>query len=388
MRFKQWIENSEHTILESKQDIANLGYPMIVAKLFYKKFGKYAHLFARWYRDYRTNDPTDNWFNWVHQNFRTTSLPDLIELHQATDSPENYMKTLEKLDLSIDDNENVYDDTYLQEQRKALEEQIEDKMFSDGFFSYYSLINDFLSNKITNIAPYKDLSFFEAQQKYDKKTIFQDQKPLKTYNNGFRWIDAGKRCTLLGGLMKNCGSAGVMSFDQDRTMIALFDSENKPHVVVTYSPNEKRISGDEGIAGTEVKSKYHRYILDLSKFLGATFDFQKSKSRSLGTKYQLQGKVSGFRKLPGKDLYNDYFTFMYGQQPYYSNSYVAVSKQDADKVQQALKSGQLILRNKQRSVVRMIFNNYNQDDLKQFGIQYTPISQFGVSNSPTHVTTQ
>jgi len=374
MNFKRFFEQS--LITESKQEIMNLGYPPIMAKLFFKRFGRNAYLIAKWYRDYRTHDPTENWFNWVHDGlwansrFRIT-LPDMIKLYQATDSPENYIKALEKLDLSID-NKEYYNDYYLQEQRQLLEKQIENKMFSETFFVYYSLINDVTSGKLRNVAPYKNLKFWEAQHKYDQKNIFQEKQPLKIYNNGFRWIDVGKKCTLVGHLMKNCGSAGVMSSDENRTMIALFDPENKPHVVVTYSPNQKRISGDEGVASTEVKVKYHRYILDLAQFLGANFD---AKSKSLGIKYKLKDKATNIRKIKSGH-FDQYFTFNVGPQVYYTDSHSVVSKQDLEKIKQALATKQINLINKQKSLIAMMFNYHNKEDLIRFGVNYIPINQF------------
>jgi len=369
MNFKRFFEQS--LITESKQEIMNLGYPPIMAKLFFKRFGRNAYLIAKWYRDYRTHDPTENWFNWVHDGSQALQLPDMIKLYQATDSPENYIKALEKLDLSID-NKEYYNDYYLQEKRQLLEKQIENKMFSEIFFVYYSLINDVTSGKLRNVAPYKNLKFLEAQHKYDQKNIFQEKQPLKIYNNGFRWIDVGKKCTLVGHLMKNCGSAGVMSSDENRTMIALFDPENKPHVVVTYSPNQKRISGDEGVASTEVKVKYHRYILDLAQFLGANFD---AKSKSLGIKYKLKDKATNIRKIKSGH-FDQYFTFNVGPQVYYTDSHSVVSKQDLEKIKQALATKQINLINKQKSLIAMMFNYHNKEDLIRFGVNYIPINQF------------
>lgn len=374
--FQHFLEQRDNELIfESKQELVNLGYPPLIAKMFYQKFGKNAYLLGKWYRDYKSNEETDNWFNYVHNDFRTTSLPDLIALYQSTDSSENYIQTLKKLDISSDE-EDEYGEYELRDQREALESQIEDKMFSEIFFSYYGIINDIISGKLKNIAPYKDLKFWDAQYKYDQKNIFQDQPPLKSYNNGLRWINIGKKCHLVGNLMKNCGSAGVMSNDADRTMIALFDNENKPHVVVTYSPNEKRISGDEGVASTEVKAKYHRYVLDLAKFLGANFDVDKSKSKLLGLKYNLQGKATGISKVSfDGGPYDNYYTFNIGPQIYYTDSRTAVSKDDIERVRQGIQSGQLNLRNKQSSIIKTVFNHYNQDDLRNMGIQYTLINQ-------------
>lgn len=366
--FREWFY-----LHESKQDIIGLGYPEVVASLFYKRFGKYAFTIAKWYREYRTNDPKGNWFDWVHSNFRTVSVADLVALYNATTNPEEYVKALEKLDISRDDE--AYDEHYLKEQREALKRQIEDRFFQEVFFnSSNTLIEDITSGKLRDIAPYKDLSFWQAQYKYDEKNIFRDKTPLKQYRNGWRWIDVGKRCQLVGTQMKNCGSAGVMSMDADRTMIVLFDPENKPHVVVTYSPNEKRISGDEGVASTPVKNKYHRYVLDLANTLGAQFDAHKSSSPALKVKSMLQGKGTNIRS-HGNDIYNQLFSYNMDGQKYYSNSYVSVSQADIQKAQQAIASGQVVLPIKLRNVAQMVLNHRNQPILSGIGVKYTPLNQ-------------
>jgi hypothetical protein len=106
---------------------------------------------------------------------------------------------------------------------------------------------------------------------------------------------------LVGGLMKNCGSAGLMSMDKDRTLLVLFDSKNKPHIIVTYSPNEKRIAQDQGIGSSEPKEKYHDYILDLANFLNVRYDVEKSKSPKLIAKYLISKVTNDFQELPIKD---------------------------------------------------------------------------------------
>jgi hypothetical protein len=373
--FKTFLEQ---LLIESKQEILNLGYPAIIAKLFYKKYGKNAYLIAKWYRDYKSYGSKEHWFNLNHNDFSrmySIDLIDMIELYNATDSKENYIKTLEKLNLSVDEEEEYYDDYYLQEQKKLLEEQIEDEMFSKSFFEYYSIVHDIISGKLKDLAPYKNLEFWDAQHKYDKKNIFQEIKPLKVYNNGFKWINVGKKCTLVGNLMKNCGSAGIMGYDEDRTIIALFDTENKPHVVVTYSPNEKKISGDQGIASTPVKNKYHRYVLDLVQFLGVTFDADKSKSNLLKIKYKLKNKAKNIRIIK-KGLFDEYFSFNLANQVYYTNSFYVVSKQDLEKVKQALANKQINLEYKQKSLIATILNYRNIQNLKNAGINLIPINDF------------
>ena len=155
-------------------------------------------------------------------------------------------------------------------------------------------------------------------------------------------------------------------------MIALFDMQNKPHVVVTYSPNEKRISGDEGIASTGVKSQYHKYILDLSKTLDARFDTEKTKSTLLKMKYMLRNKATHLREFG--DLYNKRFSFKMQGKQFYSDGHVAVPKEDLERLKVAIKQGQIQLRNNGSDVIRGVFNHYNQSMLADFGVRYIPLS--------------
>ena len=116
--------------------------------------------------------------------------------------------------------------------------------------------------------------------------------------------------------------------------------------------------------------------MDLAKFLGVALDVDKSKSKSLGIKYKLKGMVKDLKRVGGKGLYDEYFTFTVDSKVYYTNSYLVVSADDISKVREALSSKKLSLRNKQRSLISMVFNNYNIVDLKHFGVNYIPISQF------------
>ena len=158
-------------------------------------------------------------------------------------------KIKKQLELEIDDTQEFNKSEKLQD----LREEISRGFFKKVFFSR-NLIIGIDSGKIIDLHPYANLTFREANEKYEKKSIFSDKTPVKKYPNGWRWVDAGAKCDLIGGMMKNCGSTGVMSADKDRTMLTLFDEQNIPHVVATYSPNEKRISGVEGQASTAVKN--------------------------------------------------------------------------------------------------------------------------------------
>lgn len=366
----------KHLIYESKQSIINLGYPEIIAKLFYKHFGNKAFILAKWYKEYYHNSSDDKkWWLLAHSNFgRSHSLNDYVQLYNATDSIENYKLMRTKLELSSD--EDLIDDYYLKEQRELILKKIEQKLLDDSFFKLNVIISDFISGKLKNVAPYEKMRFWDANLKYDETRVFDEMTPIKTYENGYKWINVGKRCSFVGHYMKNCGSAGVMSTDADRTIISLFDSENKPHVIITYSPNENRISGDEGVGSSEVKSEYHSYIMDLANILNAKFDVDRTKSKFLKLKYLLKNKTTNIRKLKVSTVYDEYFKIKIGSEIYYTNGYIVASEAEIKNAFEKKKTQNIKLKYDLGSIIRNIFNHYNQDIFTSLGLHYIPIRTF------------
>lgn len=325
-----------YILFESKQNIINLGFPNIIASLLYENFGKNAFIIAKWQKDYKSFQFKDREANtitfppywWQIANRRLSfdrsklDLTDLVEIYDAASiSEEKYNEVMTKHEFTIHEPFN---------QKEILEDiktEIENFFFRDTFF-ISTLIEDIKSGKLTDLKPYKDLSFEDAKDKYDKKRIFKNTPSIKEYPNGWRWINIGARCQLIGKQMKNCGSAGVMSMDEDRTIIALFDSQNKPHVMLTYSPNEKRLSGDEGVGGTAVKANYHEYILDLATHLGVKFDYMKSKSNVLMLKGALKGQVKSIELIEKFTITEIYKLTMNDDSVYYTDTYNVISEND------------------------------------------------------------
>jgi hypothetical protein len=267
MNFKNWL------LTESKNSIVSLGLPSVIAELFYEKFGNSAPLLARWYSE------TING-KWNRQEIGK-ELFDLVFLYEHSKNKEDYLKALEKLELYVD-NEDVLD---VDNERVDLKNQIRNELFHKYFF-LKKIIKEIEVGKIKDLSPYKNLSIEDAITKYDKKRIFEEMKPLRTYPDGYKWINVGKECSIIASEMSNCGNAGWMTDDRDGTILALFSPDNKPHAIVTYSPNKKIISGDQGAASSEVKEKYHDYILDLVDFLGVKMDEKRTKSQLLLKKYK------------------------------------------------------------------------------------------------------
>lgn len=329
------VKKLNSLLIESKQSIVNLGFPEVIASILYEKYGKNAFVVSKWYKDYFTADyeAMDNKTWWRRANtsysLAQLGLTDLIMLYDAAKiSFEEYNKIKKQLELEIDDTQEFNKSEKLQD----LREEISRDFFKKVFFSR-NLIIGIDSGKIIDLHPYANLTFREANEKYEKKSIFSDKTPVKKYPNGWRWVDAGAKCDLIGGMMKNCGSTGVMSADKDRTMLTLFDEQNIPHVVATYSPNEKRISGVEGQASTAVKNEYADYVIDLVKTLGAELDYDREKSKFLKLKYALGNKLKSLKKIPSESDYDEYYVLVTSDnKTYYTNSYEMISKEDVDKI--------------------------------------------------------
>ena len=327
----------EALLKESKQQIINLGFPEVIASILYEKYGKNATLFAKWIKDYNSYKATNRagevdkkWWRIANRRFSSRGgldIVDMVDLYEASKKSVKDLNELrKKLELYIDPEEEVD----LEKKRSVYRAEIE-SMFEQEEMAFYSvLIKDIISGKIKDLKPYENLSFEEAKKKYDEKRVFEDQKPVKAYSNGWRWIDVGPRCELVGKKMNNCGSAGVMSMDPDRTIITLFDEHQNPHVVVTYSPNEKRLSGDEGGGGSAVKSEYHEYVLDLAKVLGVQFDYNRSKSRELRLRAALGDAVVDMKIYFENSYATFYMVKMKDGKIYYTNSYDFISKEDLD----------------------------------------------------------
>lgn len=315
---------------ESKQALINIGYPEVIASLFYQKFGELGFLIGKWYKEYSVYHTHEdikrlnvNWWRYYHTSSgRETDLNLLVEFYEAA------KKSLEDYNMVREKNEfgrltpGEFDQT---ETLTMIKQSLLRNLFEKMFFTR-PIIKAILSNEIKDMKPYKDLSFKEANYAYETKKIFSEKTPIKTYRNGWRWINVGQTCDIVGHKMKNCGSTGVMSWDKDRTMITLFDPSQNPHVVATYSPNEKRLSGVEGIGSSEPKLEYAKYIIDLVKILKVEYDWDKSKSGYLSVFFRLKGLVKNFKEVY-KDSYNNYFSFNFNGQPWFASKYHVATKE-------------------------------------------------------------
>lgn len=316
-------------VFESKQNLINLGFPPVLSHIMVERYGNRAYTFGKWLKEHTGIDKKD----WVYYLYigRNNEWQISLELYAAANNnnPEEYKQVLTDWKFSIPED---LDEYYLVEQKHDLYYQIK-----DDFFNYYFFKNRFIQDMEgkTDIGPYKNLTFLEAEKRYEEKTLFADAKPIIQYPDGFKWIDAGSRCTLVGRMMKNCGSTGVMGTDPDRTMLVLFSDDNIAKVVVTYHPNEKKISGEQGPGSSAIKQKYHDYVLDLIDKLDVNFVADNQKSRRLAFIHRWK---TVFDKI--EEIYNGIWFSMFkvekNNRVYYTDNKIIVNHNELAKVEKLL----------------------------------------------------
>ena len=362
---------------DSQHNIINLGYPKILAKILQEKFHKNSFLIARWLKEYNSWG-SGNWLDRIGSK----DLPELLKLYDAAQAgPDAYEDYLKKNDYYIND-----DDKDLERSKSHLEYSIKEALLNDSFFRS-TLITDIINGTLNNLAPYKKMKFDDALKKYREKRVFTEIEPITSYDNGFKWINVGKRCELIRDKMKNCGSVGVMSMDPDSTMIALFDPHNNPKIVLTFSPNENRISGVEGTASMGASEEYHSYILDVINTLGADYDPNNPKSKLLLLKYNLKDFAKDIKHLYSTSFDSVYTFIDYNDNMYYTNTYYILTENDLKKAIDYVKSNsdlvKSLLRFKNEKKLKFedytdyVFNYRNRDNLEaKLGINYIYMIDF------------
>lgn len=361
---QEYIRNSIALISESKQSIIGLGYPEIIAKILYKKFGNKAPLIARWMRDYNKHKEGKDWFEKSFSSWSTRSM-DLIEMIDAYNASklgfEAYSQEVRKHNIEPQIEE------FDQETTKAWAQEIEEKFLNDIFFYSNDLVKAVLEGKIKDLKPYKNLSLQDAEKRFYERTTLKSDA-IKEYENGWKWINVGKKCSIIGREMSNCGSAGVMSADADRTMIVLYDDNNNPKVVVTYSPNEKRLSGVEGKGSTAVKRKYISYVMDLSNHMGVPIDTTNEKSYMLKMKNDFKGLLKSIEPFDEIKEFgdNEIFELVTNDgELFLGNKYNILSYSDFYKIQNLIKKHN---EENERKISKNPFDWQNRD---RFGKEFT-----------------
>lgn len=308
----------------SISSIISLGYPPLLAKIIREMFGKNSYLVAKWIQDYYGTRLLEQFGGAASGYFGKSNIQLYLELYDAASKGgDAYRKFQEKNGFEVEEFPE------LDLKKSSAIEEIKEAITNDIFF-YNSFTKEILTGNLTDLNQYKKLSYNEALEKHNRKRIFQDAEPMKVYSDGYRWVNVGPKCELVGREMSNCGSAGVMSADPDKTILTLFDENNKPHVLLTYSPNDHRISGFEGAAGSEPKDKYHNYILDLENLLGAKIDTDSvgGQSKFLKLKVLLKNFAQNIERIPGQSTFEEYFKITNLQGNIYISNYYTLIPED------------------------------------------------------------
>jgi hypothetical protein len=325
-------------IASSKAQIIGLGYPEVYAEVFFSKFGnKNAYILAKWMKEhYAQAYPGATNFIDAIDNGRYEGLP-IGAFREGYDaagiSEDEYDAWAESegLPMLSEAGYSFVLGNYprsLEDQRSSLKRKLTEGFEELNFF-YKDLITDIVSGKLTDIAQYKKMDFNSARDKYIEKKLFKDSPAMVRYESGHKWVDVGKRCDYIGREMKNCGSTGVMSMDSDKTALVLFGPSDKPHVIVTYSPNDGRISGVEGSGGSKPKAKYHEYILDLEEHLGVPIKDNSIKNYDLHLKslFKEFGELS-VSKMDIEDTLTEYFFIETEDKNFYSRGTEVITESD------------------------------------------------------------
>lgn len=275
MGFREWL------LSESKQEVVALGVPGVIAGLLYELFGRNAHLIARWERDSSPSGGDEgDWWLRAHRIPRLgedASLSDLVALHESLSAPERFAVEYRR----VFERRPKLDPESMERHRAFLTRQIR-KQYLSSHFQGMSLVRGIREGRVTDLAPYKRLRFADAQEKYDEKGLFRDREPVMVFSDGWRWVDAGRNCELLRRHMKNCGS--VVGEGEGASMLALFDAGGKPHVIITWKPEERTLGNEQGAGGTPIKDDYSDYVVALARHLGATLDAGKSRNGIVAVK--------------------------------------------------------------------------------------------------------
>jgi len=346
-------------IAASIQSIVNLGYPEIIAKIFIDRFGENAHVIARWMNDYHTeglrhNSPKD-WLmslTFIGGDRMRIALQRYLAAIAGEEEYDKWAEEFGYLPLSECGYSFATGESYpmdIKDMIKFSKEELEERFNKDIFFDR-DLIRDIVSGALKDVKPYKKLSYYDARDKYLKKKILFDYPEIMAFEDGYRWVDVGRKCDVIGKKMKNCGSTGVMGMDKDRVMLTLLDKSNNPHIVATLHPNEKRISGFEGAASSAPKQKYHKYILNLIDHLGVRFEEKSgySKSAILDFKYLLRDLSPKIEKINSSDSSDEYFKININDTIWFASPHFFVSEEDALKIFEYLKNNKEYMENKRK----------------------------------------
>jgi len=291
---------------------SNLGFPKSLEEAFEDIFGNRVTTYGKWFKEYQGKSRYGGpWYSGIshYQSPSDLSLLDCVKMLEAIRvNDEERFNQLIEVDEWSDRGDSKWAKIGLKEKgmqnaKPYLEKQLRDGLVDDATFFTRDIVEDREKIKKQEFKQYSKMSFKDASAKYSRIKAFSESKEVMTFDDGHRWLDVGPECQFVGREMKNCGSTGVMSLDSDKTMLILVDSKNKPRIVATLSPNEKRLSGVEGSAGSLPKEEYYDHIVKLADFLDVKFDVTRSNSFLLNLKYLFRGVKIKIKRLKTDNEY-------------------------------------------------------------------------------------
>jgi hypothetical protein len=131
-----------------------------------------------------------------------------------------------------------------------------------------------------------------------------------------------------------------MSIQPDATMYVLFDKDNKPLVITTYTKSNNVLTGVQGPGHAQSEEKYDPYVVDLIQKLGADYKYEKQGSnKRLALKSLLGQDADSLEKLDSEG--KEYFKFIKDGKAHYTNGNRIITDEQLDDIQQQIRSGKV-----------------------------------------------
>lgn len=325
--------NALYKFATSKQQIQNLGYPELFASFFIEKLGRNAYIIAKWVKEIINANRGWSNFNPFYYDLidgLSDSKITEFEMYQAAE------KGIEAYEEYLTEKGFEYDKSYdLESDKRFLKEEIKHK-FNSNYIFRSDLIKEIISGEVTNLSEYKKLNYYDATNKFISKKISNEDNIVLKYEDGYKWVNFKNKCLWLGGKMRNCGSSYATSLSRDKTMLALLDENDLPHVVLTYSAMDALVSNIEGKASQPPKEEYHSYILDLLDKLNVKILKKENKSDDLYLKSILANYDSEL-ELIKEGLFYKYFKIKLNDNVLYTNVIYILTEEEANKVYNYIK---------------------------------------------------
>nr|BDD46244.1 hypothetical protein 76 [bacterium] len=311
--------------------IKRLGTPKHLANYLQEVYGKNSYQIAKWLKEYYTFDSDatslygkDRWLTRLRDYSQDGTASDFSELIDffydllKIDSEEKRIELYLGYELikfmgwewhatnAFGDNL-LSDEKYKKHCHSMIEGLKEYLKNSIRIFEDMDFIKEIRSGEIRDLGQYKNLPIEVARLNYYHKWL-PKREPVLEFPDGFAWYDVGKRHRLIGNMMGNCGSIGVMTMEEGASMLVLVNEEKEPMVIATYEPDRGAIRHIEGQRHSRsVAQEYWDKIKALAQHLGVS-EIEADKCPMLPA--YIQRDISIPRKLEDfSSPWHTYFTY-------------------------------------------------------------------------------